>query len=236
MRPSLSPHGMEPVFVSWSVSHWAALALILSATAALLIGGHRLDTTGRRRLCNALAALIVAELLAEYTCRFLSPEYGPWRDNLPLHFCTFMQLMSAVALRYRRHYACAGVFFCVLTASIQALITPALKADWPSIVYVFFFLSHGLLLAAALAIPLLADWRARRWDPLFCVLLGDVYILFIHPINLLLDTNYGFTRMSPAGSMLDYLGPAPWYFLLLQLPALALFSLLYLTVREKTRP
>ena len=49
--------------------------------------------------------------------------------------------------------------------------------------------------------------------------------------------NYGFTMESPVpGCILDYAGPAPWYYLLLQIPAFGLFCLLRLPVREKKCP
>ena len=50
-----------------------------------------------------------------------------------------------------------------------------------------------------------------------------------------LGTNYGFTRYAPAGTVLEYFGPAPWYLLTLQLPALAILRLLYLTVRIREK-
>lgn len=224
---------METEFVRWSVSHWTVLGLIGLGTAGFLLCGRRMAEEGRYRLCRGLAVLMLLTFLVEYTMRATLPEYGPWKENLPLQFCTLMELAGAAALWFRNRWVCAPVFFCVLTASIQALITPALTADWPSPVFFFFFFSHGLLMPAALAIPLLLGWRARALDPLRAVLLGDVYILLIIPVNLWLDTNYGFTRFSPAGSMLDYLGAAPWYYLWLQLPALAIFSLMYLFVRQK---
>lgn len=51
---------------------------------------------------------------------------------------------------------------------------------------------------------------------------------------MLLGTNYGYTQGSPVpGCLLDYLGPAPWYYLLLQLPALGLFCLMTLPFRRR---
>jgi uncharacterized membrane protein YwaF len=87
---------------------------------------------------------------------------------------------------------------------------------------------------AALSVPLLLKQRARFRDVIISQLLMDAYLVFIHPVNLLLGTNYGFTMKSPVpGCILDYMGPAPWYYLLLQPLVLALFSLMYLFVRER---
>lgn len=62
----------------------------------------------------------------------------------------------------------------------------------------------------------------------------NAYLVVIHPINLLLGSNYGFTTAAPTGSILEALGtPAPWYYLWLEAPALLLFLFMYLFVRQK---
>lgn len=41
-------------------------------------------------------------------------------------------------------------------------------------------------------------------------LLANAYLVAIHPVNMLLGTNYGFTVATPAGgSVLDFLGHGP---------------------------
>ena len=94
---------------------------------------------------------------------------------------------------------------------------------------------HSLLLVVALAIPVLLGWRARGWDDLKTLLIMDAYVLLIHPINLWLGTNYGYTQGPPIpGTLLDYLGTAPWYYLWAQLPVLALLRLLMLPVHDRS--
>lgn len=220
-------------FVRWGASHGAALAGLLVAGAALLLGGRCCAEQGRRRICRAWAVFMLLQVVAEYTYRALDPAPDPAGEYLPLHYCAVMMFVSAYALWSRAKWACAMVYFSVLTASVQALVTPALAESFPSPRYFFFFVSHGSLLLAALALPLLADWRSRRRDPLLTLLLMDVYMLCVIPMNLLLDTNYGFMQRAPEGSILSYLGPAPWYFLILHLPGLAVFYLLSLPVRAK---
>lgn len=62
----------------------------------------------------------------------------------------------------------------------------------------------------------------------------DTYVLLIIPVNMWLNTNYGYTQGAPIeGTLLDYLGTAPWYYLWAQLPVLAVFRLLMLPVHDK---
>ncbi len=223
-------------FIRWGAPHIGALvATLLCATAVIAIG-RRNNEQGRRTLCQALALVLAAEFLGEHILRQCLDSYGPWQENLPLHFCSIMLVISFIALWWRKRWACAFVYYGVLAASVQALITPALVKPYPSIAFFIFFLSHGLLFVAALTIPIVQGWRTRGKDIVRSVLLGDVYLLGIIPVNIWLGTNYGFTQHGPVeGSILDYLGPAPWYYLWLQLPALLLFYAMSFAVREKKK-
>ncbi len=222
-------------FIRWDTPHLCALALTVFSAVALLALGHRLSERGRFLICRVLAGILAAEYVGEFIWRFCSDAYGPWKHNLPLHFCSFMIIAAIIALWWRKHWACSLVFFGVLTASIQGLITPAMANGYPSIAFYIFFISHGLLLVVALAIPVLLGWRARGYDDVKSILIMDAYVLCIIPVNLWLGTNYGYTQGSPVeGCILDYLGPAPWYYLWVQLPVLAVFRIMMLFVHDRT--
>lgn len=65
---------------------------------------------------------------------------------------------------------------------------------------------------------------------------GERISAAVHPVNMLLETNYGFTVATPAGgSVLDLFGPWPWYLLWMQIPALVLMYLLTLPFRHYPR-
>ncbi len=223
-------------FIRWDTPHLCALAATVLFAAVLLTLGSRLSEKVRFGICRVLAGILAVEYVGELIWRFSTDTYGPWQYNLPLHFCSFMILVAIVALWWRKRWACALVYFGVLTASIQGLITPAMANGYPSLAFYIFFLSHGLLLVVALAIPVLLGWRARGYDDVRSILLMDAYVLFIIPVNLWLGTNYGYTQGSPVeGCILDYLGEAPWYYLWMQLPVLAVFRLMMLPVLDRSK-
>lgn len=225
-----------PLFVRWSLSHWCALAVVVLGAVGLLWCGSRLRAEKRVWLGKVLGVIFLLTFLAETFGRIIREHWEPWQDRLPLHFCSLMTLVCFIALWFRKPWACAVAYFGVLTASIQGLITPMLHDGFPSAAFFAFFVGHGLLLISALYIPVVLQWRSRPWDDVRTLLLCDAYLLLIIPINRVLDTNYGFTESAPAGSVLEYLGEAPWYLLSLQLPALLVLRLLYLTVRKKDSP
>ena len=227
---------MEPYypFIRWSTPHLSAVALSLLLAILLIALGRWKGDKASILICRSLGALLLLELIGETIWRFVFEDYGSnWRWNLPLHFCSFMAVAAFIALWFRKPWACCVCYFGIMSASIQGLITPAMANGYPSLAFFVFFFAHGLLLVVGLAIPLLIGWRASIWDPIKAFLMMDAYLLFIIPVNLCLRTNYGYTRFSPVeGCILDYCGTAPWYYLWLQLPVLAIFYFLYLFVRR----
>jgi hypothetical integral membrane protein (TIGR02206 family) len=71
--------------------------------------------------------------------------------------------------------------------------------------------------------------RGALWRALLGV---NVYALVVGGFNAIFGTNYMYLCRKPEGaSLLDWLGPWPWYLLGGEIAALALFSLLALPFR-----
>ncbi len=225
----------DSTFTMWSLSHLIAIGVIAIISTLVVLHGRRLSTQNRIYFARRFGVFMLFFYVYEYTWRFATHGFAACieQELLPLHFCAFMSLICIIALWWRSPWACALVYFGVLSASIQAIFTPVLKEDFPGIAFFNFFTSHSLLLIAALIQVGVLGWRARLRDPLLAVILMDIYVISIHPVNLWLGSNYGFTTHGPAGTILAQLGPGPWYYLWLQLPALTLFYLMYLFVRRK---
>ncbi len=221
-------------FVLGSWSHFGALACIVFLGYLYMARVRCLSERGKKLAARWLGVLCLCTYVLSLVAKATADSCISWQECLPLHFCAWMELACFFALWFRRSWMCALAYFGVLAASVQGLVTPTLSSDFPSVSYFAFFLSHGVILVAALALPIAFGWRARRNDPWRVQLLGIAYLVCMVPVNWWLGTNYGFTREAPvAGSILDYMGVPPWYLLSMQVPLALLLYLLYLPVKNR---
>ena len=71
--------------------------------------------------------------------------------------------------------------------------------------------------------------RVTLKDLWIAVIAGNIFVAFSLVINKILDANYMFTIHKPeASTLLDYLGPWPWYLLSVELLGIVLFFVVYL--------
>lgn len=226
-----SSYSIEP-FYPGSSSHFAALIVLAILAAVTIISGRkeqsrRTPDSPPGLTTRLLAYACLAGIVFSYIISLIDYPGNPWPDHLPLHFCDVMSVACAWALLTSSRSAKAIAFFCVLCASAQALITPNLKLDFPSLTWYSFFLSHGVTVIAAIYLVAALKWRPRKFDFLIAQAFGISYLLLIHPVNLWLDTNFGFTRFIPEnGSVLSFLGPWPWYLFTMQIPAFIVMAIL----------
>ena len=130
---------IAPLFVRWSLPHWAALGIVALAAGGLLWGCRRLRMESRLLVGKVLGSLFLLTFLMETFGRIVREHWEPWQDRLPLHFCSLMALVCFIALWFRTPWACAVAYFGVLTASVQGLITPMLHDGFPSAAFFAFF-------------------------------------------------------------------------------------------------
>ncbi len=214
-------------FEAFGPDHLAALGLTL-LLAAWLIRRARRDPAGTRGQDRALAifllAIYPAHLLIGWRLDSLSKD-----DLLPCQLCDVAALSGALALWFRNQRAAELVWFWGLAGTLNGLFTPALDEPFPSTRFLLFFALHGGVVVTALYVVIGlrlrpmpgAVWRAFGWS--------QVYIAGAGALNFALGSNYGFLRSKPAqASLLDALGPWPWYILGLEAVGLVIYFLLYL--------
>jgi hypothetical integral membrane protein (TIGR02206 family) len=201
-------------FESYGTSHQAAIALLLiGATALVWFGRSRRDSDAASRLGKALAVVILL-FTVPLQILYFTPEYWSLERTLPLALCDLAWMAAAYALWSHRRWAVALTYYWGLTLTTQAVITPDLAVDFPDPVFLLFWGLHLLVVWAAVyltwGLGLPPDWRSYRT----AVTITAAWAVSVFGFNLVAGTNYGYLNAKPpAASILDLLGPWPWYVL-----------------------
>lgn len=217
-------------------AHLAIVAAVpLAAVALAAWVRRRPDAEAPIRL--ALAAAIAAVELAwgAYAIAqgWVRPPHG-----LPLDLCDAVLWVTVFALVTRRALALELAWFLGVAGSGMALLTPDLGHDPSPHLVAAFFLAHGGVVVAALHLALAGGLRPRRGAWWRAFLWVNAYAALVAVFDAATGTNYMYLRAKPAsGSLLDLLGPWPWYVLAAEPVALALLFALDLPFRRsRARP
>jgi hypothetical integral membrane protein (TIGR02206 family) len=164
---------------------------------------------------------------------------GDWEldFNLPLHLTDVVTIVSVLALWTRRPLLVELTWFWALTASLQAVITPDLgSAEFPELVWWTFFITHSGAVVAAVMLVVGCGIHPRAGAVKRAFVATVVVAAAAGVANLLTGGNYMWLREKPdAGSLLDFMGPWPWYILAAGVLGLVLFVLLDLPFRRGRR-
>jgi hypothetical integral membrane protein (TIGR02206 family) len=215
-----------PSFVLFGEVHLWTLGLI--ATIALL-----LPSAVRWRWPAAVrpvAAMLAALLLAQEggNLAMQAARWGISVELLPLHLCSLAVFLTAGVLLTANARLYEVAYFWALGGTTQALLTPDLRFGFPDAAYIFFFASHGLVIVGVLYATLALELRPYPMSIVRVALVTLALAAVVFFVNLWLGTNFLYLMAKPAGaSLLDWLGPWPWYWLGLIGVALVSFLVLY---------
>ncbi len=206
-----------------SPEHLAALAATASRLLRSGLGARRDAGAWAVPASRALAVAILAAYLVEAAAYALRGEWT-LRVNLPLHLTDAVTLAAVAALWRPRPLLVELVFLWGLTAALAAVLTPDLDPDLPALFAVTFYVTHGGAIAAACLLVLGRRLRLRPGAAWRTFAATAALALAAGAADLLTGGNYMFLRRPPAsGSLLDLMGPWPWYIATAAALALALF-------------
>lgn len=211
----------------FGASHLAVLGVIIGTAAGLVAWARHGDGRTRRNIALGLAAALVLNKVAVFWTVF-ALEHKSWQDSLPMHMCDWSGIAAVVALIWRGQVAYEMAYFWGLAGTLQATITPDLQYEFPNIRFITFFGSHGGTLVAVALLTLGLGMRPLPKSLVRIILLSNVYLVAAGLADWLLNENYGYLRAKPLhASLLDHLGPWPWYILSLEAAAVISFLIYY---------
>ena len=218
----------EP-FVTFSHTHLATLLVLIISNTLLILWFQK--SKNPKMLDRFGTGLGILLLLNEAFYLLWSAASGSWslEYSLPLQLCDVATLLAGFML-LRSHYPTFEiVYFWGLGGSLQALLTPDLAYPFPHVIFFNFFLGHGAILTAIFFTILVKGYRPTLKSIGRTFVFTNLYMVFVAIINVLTHGNYMFICSKPeSASIIDWLGPWPWYIFSLEGVALVIFFLCYL--------
>jgi hypothetical integral membrane protein (TIGR02206 family) len=224
----------SPSFIL-SSGHLAALAATAAVCVALPLAARDHPGPWTGVVSRGLAVLLLGAFLAYPLVVGLRGDYDLDFD-LPLHLTDAVTVVAAMALWSRQQLLFELTYFWGLTASVQAVLTPALSEDDGPSTFLFwnYFITHSGVVLGALFLAFGLGFTPRRGAVGWVFLATAAWAAIAAIGNAITGGNYMYLSEKPeTTSLLDYLGPWPWYILSSALLALALFKLLDLPFRRR---
>lgn len=222
------PDGNES-FILFSLTHILTLLVLFIFILMFYLYRAYLRKHPLNRIIRYSLACIL--IISEISLHWWLWKIGEWtiQYSLPFHLSSISLLLSAVLLLTKNYQLFEFTYFAGVGSALQAMITPDISAyTFPHFRYVHFFFSHGGIVAANLFMVLVENFKPTLKSVWKAFLYLNLYTFFVFLLNYYLEGNYMYISEKPVNpSILDYLGPWPFYILPLELITLVTFLILY---------
>lgn len=186
---------------------------------------------GRPAVKSIIKWLLVAALVLPEICLqiwYISNDMWDRTSSVPLELCSLTMFLSAIMLITDSRKIYPLVYFAGIGGALQAVLTPSLDYPFPHFRFFHFFVAHLAIIIAPLYMTWIRgyrpSWKSIAWTMLFL----NVSALIVGIINVALGSNYMYLMNKPSTpSLLDLLGPHPFYLLVEEMFALVLFVVMY---------
>jgi hypothetical integral membrane protein (TIGR02206 family) len=215
-------------FVLFGRSHLVTLGLTLSAIAALALWGRRFTPGAKKVLRYTLAGLLVANEIAWHAWTLATDQWSI-RTMLPFHLCSVTTWLSILALLRPSQAPYEIVYFLGIAGAGETLLTPDVgRYGFPHLHFFLTMVGHAGIVVAAAYLTLVENFRPS-WSSFLRVFgWGNLYMVAIFFLNLMIGSNYMYVAHKPlTPSLMDVMGPWPWYLFALEAVGLLHMLILY---------
>lgn len=218
-------------FRLFSTSHYAALAVIGGINLAFAFARTFLQASParQRRMRNSMVALL---LVNEAAWHLWNWKTGQWtiQRMLPLHLCSLMVFASSALLLTRNAKLYEYVYFMGIGGALQGVITPDLTTyGFPHFRFFQTFIAHGAIITAPIYMTLVEGHRPTTQSVRRVIVGGNLLMLAVSAVNTVVGSNYFYLARKPdIPTLLDKMGPWPWYIIPMEIMGITVILLLYL--------
>jgi len=224
-------------FEYFSPSHTIALLLILLLCILLFIFRQHIKSSLNERFYRYFMVFFLITPLILFNVFHIYHNTWDIGSTLPLEFCRMSAILSAIMLINKNYTLYEINYFWGLCGTTQALITPNIgNYDLPHFLYFQFFSYHGFVIIAVFYMTFVHKFRPAHKSIWKVAVISGIYTILIGFIDILTNGNYLYLRYKPTTeTLIDYLGPWPWYIVSIGIVGLLSGYICYLPIAKKNR-
>jgi hypothetical integral membrane protein (TIGR02206 family) len=220
-------------FEMYTVSHFVIIALLFLGSFLIFIYRDKLKDKKWRKVEVAVG---ISLFVIEVTYHIWMTINGMWDVShaIPLELCSVSLILSVLLLLTRKTIIYEILLFTALLGASQALFTPLLNFDFPHFRFFHFFYTHLMMIWVVFYFTWVIGYRPTIWSVVKLFVFLNVLMPFIMFINKTVNGNYMFLSHKPnSASLLNLLGPYPWYIVSMEFLLITLSLIVWLIFRKK---
>jgi hypothetical integral membrane protein (TIGR02206 family) len=223
-------------FVNFSATHLLMVGLTATLSVGLpLLATRYLEERGRLVLGRVIAVWISFAAVGSIVLRRFLGEFAPLTD-IPLNLCPLTSTLLPFLVWNPKQRIHEILYFFVLVGTLQGVLTPDLVQNAPHYMFFRYWSLHAGLVVAVIYYTATFGLYPTGRSLLRAFGWLQAYIAVVLLVNFGFGTNFMYLmEKPPSRTLLDLLGPWPWYLLSAEALALVLFLVVYLPVYATRR-
>jgi len=227
------PHEIIPPFSQlWIIMNSISVFVIIGV---ILFAVRIQDYNQKIKLGFLIGAILLIRAIITHPYQIFWIENWTLTDSLPLHLCGISAILSSLLLFRFNQFLYEFLILLSIPGAIQALLTPEFTLGIDSFFLVEYFVSHAGIILSGLYLTFVLGNRPRigAWKNI--IIRSQVLLIVIHFVNILLGSNYIYTRVKPIVDNPLIVGEWPYYYIGFEVIGIINIMLFYFIFRKLTQ-
>ena len=216
-------------FQVFGPSHiWGIILFLILVVGVPLISKKYLAEKNQHKIGCFIGLIVGANYFIWLALEILAGTFDI-KIHLPFQLCRVANILIPLIMISKSDRVYQIVYFWGMSGVFQGLITPDITNNFPHFHFIRFWVGHNGMIIALVYATVVYGMRPQICSIKKAFVASNLFLLASVIVNLILDANYFWIcGKPPMSSLLDYLGPWPWYILAVELVALVHFAVAYI--------